>query len=750
MTDERAGSSRGPGPTVLGLPGSALGGLVRTGGALGGLVGGVAGGAIHLASSGFGLRHGRRVWEGDGRTHVEARALSPAMVEPFAHAVSERLVAIDGVEWAEFNSTTRRVVIGHERGTVPIRDLVAALEEIEALLDLAHERFVDEGLDHPADTEPLGREVIALGADLAGLGISSTLRLLRLRPPPFVREIAAGVAFTDNVPRVRRVAEQRLGRPATDVSLAVVGALASGLGQGPLGPFVDLIHRSARIAEIATRNAAWSDREPGLCAEPTGLSHSVPEALEELPPRPSSLPRGPIETYSERAWVVSLGAFGVTLPVSRNLERASAALTAGLPKAARLGREAFAVELGRRLAANGVLTLDSGVLRLLDRVTVVVVEAALVPDSSAVVDAVARAGLDLWLAGAPASSTAGLPRHRIVPQGPELVEAIRSAQADGEVVLAVGGGSFAGLAVADCAVGIPVAGRPHPWTAHLLAGDVADAAQVIDACPIARDVSEQSVTIALAGASVGGLIALGGVLPGTGVRVMTAVNLASLVALANGTRTGLGSVKPSTAPVSDLTTWHTLDGAVVLERLDSHTHGLTAGEARDRLVRPDRPDPAALRIARAVGDELVNPLTPILAMGAGLSVAVGSVADAALVTGVLGINALIGGVQRFRAERAIEGLMHVNRQQVLVRRDGIDVRIDAAALVPGDMVRLEAGDAVLYRGAEALHWREPLDGADWYLQVFLHYVDADGPYADRHLDGRANLGQDFLGRSTDG
>ena len=38
-----------------------------------------------------------------------------------------------------------------------------------------------------------------------------------------------------------------------------------------------------------------------------------------------------------------------------------------------------------------------------------------------------------------------------------------------------------------------------------------------------------------------------------------------------------------------------------------------------------------------------------------------------------------------------------------------------------------------------MHWREPVPTA-WYLQVFLHYVDASGPYADLRLDGRAMLG----------
>jgi len=54
-------------------------------------------------------------------------------------------------------------------------------------------------------------------------------------------------------------------------------------------------------------------------------------------------------------------------------------------------------------------------------------------------------------------------------------------------------------------------------------------------------------------------------------------------------------------------------------------------------------------------------------------------------------------------------------------------------------VLMNLGDAVLYRGIDKLHWREKFKG-DWQAQVFLHYVDADGPHADQKYDGRSQLG----------
>lgn len=52
---------------------------------------------------------------------------------------------------------------------------------------------------------------------------------------------------------------------------------------------------------------------------------------------------------------------------------------------------------------------------------------------------------------------------------------------------------------------------------------------------------------------------------------------------------------------------------------------------------------------------------------------------------------------------------------------------------------LEVGDAVLYKGTEIYHWRQPFEG-EWQCQVFLHYVDANGLYKDHKYDSRNKLG----------
>ena len=52
--------------------------------------------------------------------------------------------------------------------------------------------------------------------------------------------------------------------------------------------------------------------------------------------------------------------------------------------------------------------------------------------------------------------------------------------------------------------------------------------------------------------------------------------------------------------------------------------------------------------------------------------------------------------------------------------------------------RQRPGDALLYRGADCEHWRDPLEGAEW-AQLFLHYVDRQGPHAELRFDRREQL-----------
>ena len=53
---------------------------------------------------------------------------------------------------------------------------------------------------------------------------------------------------------------------------------------------------------------------------------------------------------------------------------------------------------------------------------------------------------------------------------------------------------------------------------------------------------------------------------------------------------------------------------------------------------------------------------------------------------------------------------------------------------------LSPGDAVVYKGCEARHWRKPLEAGQLIIQFMLHYVDKNGPHAGYCFDKRPSLG----------
>ena len=54
-------------------------------------------------------------------------------------------------------------------------------------------------------------------------------------------------------------------------------------------------------------------------------------------------------------------------------------------------------------------------------------------------------------------------------------------------------------------------------------------------------------------------------------------------------------------------------------------------------------------------------------------------------------------------------------------------------------ILLEPGDMCVYKGCEVEHWREPYEGNEM-KQIFIHYVDANGPYKDFKYDTRPIVG----------
>jgi Ca2+-transporting ATPase len=88
------------------------------------------------------------------------------------------------------------------------------------------------------------------------------------------------------------------------------------------------------------------------------------------------------------------------------------------------------------------------------------------------------------------------------------------------------------------------------------------------------------------------------------------------------------------------------------------------------------------------------PLVYILLVAAAITLALGEYVDSAVIFGVVLVNAIVGFVQESKALKAIDALVRSMTTEAVVLRGGQKRRVDAAELVPGDIVFLQAGDKV--------------------------------------------------------
>ncbi|HEX6242206.1 MAG TPA: HAD-IC family P-type ATPase, partial [Polyangiales bacterium] len=306
--------------------------------------------------------------------------------------------------------------------------------------------------------------------------------------------------------------------------------------------------------------------------------------------------------------------------------------------------------------------------------------------------------LGLYVVVAADSSDAGESVHPddMIGLSTGLVAGIQRLQREGRSVCFFGRGPSPGYAAADLGVALCPRESPTPWGAHLLCpDDMQVLSMLVESMSVARSVSTQSVRLAMGAAAFGTLASTSGRRASASFaarRVMFVVNAASLAAMIDAVRrTAL--VERRARPHLDPTPWHALSAQGVLARLGTSEQGLR--ELPETLgVAPARKSSALLELGQAVQKELMSPLSPLLALGAGMSAMVGSMADAGIVAGVGGINALIGGYQRFKTERAITQLVRVAESKVHVRRGGLIKSLPVSDLIRGDVIELAQGDVV--------------------------------------------------------
>ncbi len=143
---------------------------------------------------------------------------------------------------------------------------------------------------------------------------------------------------------------------------------------------------------------------------------------------------------------------------------------------------------------------------------------------------------------------------------------------------------------------------------------------------------------------------------------------------------------------------HAADAATVARLLTvDPSRGLAPAEAASRLNRYGanalqtiRPRPAW----RILLDQFASLIVALLAVAALIAWATGDVTEAAAIVVVLILNALVGFATEWQAGRALDALRRQAHVTARVRRDGREMKVDAAELAPGDVIILNAGDRV--------------------------------------------------------
>jgi Ca2+-transporting ATPase len=144
--------------------------------------------------------------------------------------------------------------------------------------------------------------------------------------------------------------------------------------------------------------------------------------------------------------------------------------------------------------------------------------------------------------------------------------------------------------------------------------------------------------------------------------------------------------------------WHTLSVDQTAQRLKTDTqNGLNQAEASKRLAHFG---PNALQEKRARSpwrmllDQFTDFMIIVLIGAAAISGFVGDIGDTAFIIVIIILNAVIGFIQEYRAERAMAALKRMAEASSQVLRDGQVETVNASELVPGDVVLLEAGNVL--------------------------------------------------------
>jgi len=187
--------------------------------------------------------------------------------------------------------------------------------------------------------------------------------------------------------------------------------------------------------------------------------------------------------------------------------------------------------------------------------------------------------------------------------------------------------------------------------------------------------------------------------------------------------------------------WHHLGAADAVQLLESSLEkGLPLFEVKHRQERfgPNEFKTKKPRSPlRAFLQQFAQPLVYLLVLAAGVTAVLAHYVDAAVIFGVVLVNAVVGFLQESKAEKAIESLKKMVQTETTVIRDGVKRRVSSRELIPGDLVLLQSGDKVpadlrLVESRDLQIDESALTGESVPVQKSVEVLPPDTILADRH------------------
>jgi P-type Ca2+ transporter type 2C len=188
--------------------------------------------------------------------------------------------------------------------------------------------------------------------------------------------------------------------------------------------------------------------------------------------------------------------------------------------------------------------------------------------------------------------------------------------------------------------------------------------------------------------------------------------------------------------------WHTISVENVLEKLQVDPHiGLTQAEVEKRiqkfgpneLIEHGAKNPLAILL-----DQFKETMVLVLIIAAIISALVSDWKDAIAILAIVVLNAVLGFVQEYRAEQAMQALKKMAAPLVRVRRNSQVMEIESGQLIPGDVILLEAGnsvpaDARMIESASLRVTEASLTGESHAIDKTVDTLEGDDiPLGDRH------------------